>query len=211
MGQNQFFREPTKKRAVAFFDGQNLYHQAKATFGHKIPNYDPKKLFTAVCNEKGWLPQSVRFYTGMPKFKEQPKWHKFWRSKLLRMRREGIDVTDPWLHYHPEKVILRDGTIGTRDKAREKGIDVRLALDMVRLAQRDQYDVAILFSQDQDLAEAIKDIKEIAREKRRWIKLVCAFPNGPNASSKRGVDGCDWLRMEEAFYQNCLDLRDHWR
>lgn len=159
MEQNQIFREPAKKRAVAFFDGQNLYHRAKEVFGHEIPNYDPKKLFTAICKVQGWLPQGVRFYTGMPKFRKQPKWHKFWRSKLLRMRREGIDVTDPWLHYRPEKIILGDGTIGTKERGCEKGIDVRLALDMVRLARQGQYDVAILFSQDQDLAEAIKEIK----------------------------------------------------
>ena len=52
MGQNQFFREPTKKRAVAFFDGQNLYHQAKATFGHKIPNYDQKNCLPPFAMKK---------------------------------------------------------------------------------------------------------------------------------------------------------------
>jgi uncharacterized LabA/DUF88 family protein len=35
----------------------------------------------------------------------------------------------------------------------EKGVDVRIALDVIRLAHRAEYDVALLFSQDQDLSE----------------------------------------------------------
>ena len=46
--------EPPVKRAVAFYDGQNLYHHAKAAFGHFYPNYDPSKLFKAICAQKGW-------------------------------------------------------------------------------------------------------------------------------------------------------------
>jgi uncharacterized LabA/DUF88 family protein len=37
--------------------------------------------------------------------------------------------------------------------AEEKGIDVRIAIDVIRLAHRNAYDVALLFSQDQDLSE----------------------------------------------------------
>ena len=35
--------EPQLKRAVAFIDGQNLFHSAREVFGHSYPNYDPKK------------------------------------------------------------------------------------------------------------------------------------------------------------------------
>lgn len=34
-------QEPDIKRAVAFFDGQNLFHSAKRAFGYTFPNYDP--------------------------------------------------------------------------------------------------------------------------------------------------------------------------
>ncbi|MEW6743900.1 MAG: hypothetical protein AB1486_14190 [Planctomycetota bacterium] len=34
--------EPTIKRAVAFFDGQNLYHASREAFGYTFPNYDVK-------------------------------------------------------------------------------------------------------------------------------------------------------------------------
>jgi len=36
--------EPAVKRTVAFFDGQNLYHHARAAFGYSYPNYSPLAL-----------------------------------------------------------------------------------------------------------------------------------------------------------------------
>jgi len=59
-------REPAEIRAITFFDGQNLFHCAKAAFGHVYPNYDPVALSNAVCVSKGWRCAQVRFYTGVP-------------------------------------------------------------------------------------------------------------------------------------------------
>ena len=53
--------------AMAFIDGQNLYQHAKDAFGHHHPNYDPVKLHAMVCAAKGWTPNLVRFYTGVPR------------------------------------------------------------------------------------------------------------------------------------------------
>ena len=53
-------REPAEIRAITFFDGQNLFHCAKAAFGHVYPNYDPVALSNAVCVSKGWRCAQVR-------------------------------------------------------------------------------------------------------------------------------------------------------
>ncbi|MGO8673406.1 MAG: hypothetical protein ACLQVD_18850 [Capsulimonadaceae bacterium] len=45
--------EPTIKRTVAFFDGQNLYRNVLSTFGCTHPNYDVEKLAQAVCSAHG--------------------------------------------------------------------------------------------------------------------------------------------------------------
>ena len=97
----------------------------------------------------------------------------------------------------------------TRSTPREKSIDVRIALDMVRLARERRYDAAILFSQDQDFAPAVQEVKAIAQQQKRWIQLVCAFPDDPRASSRKGIRGCDWFRMEQALYDRCLDPKDY--
>ena len=145
--------EPHVKRAVSFIDGQNLYRHAKDAFGHHHPNYDPRKLADALCAEHGWANDGVRFYTGVPSADRSPMWHGYWTRRLTAMRRAGIAVTSRPLRYRVETVRLADGSVHEIPVEREKGVDLRLGLDVVRMARNGGLDVAILFSQDQDLAE----------------------------------------------------------
>lgn len=201
--------EPAHKKAVAFFDGQNLFRHAKDAFGHYHPNYDPIKLFAAVCKDKGWKDSGVRFYTGTPGAKEDPSWHDYWTRRLLAMRRSGILVESRPLRYRENRQRLQDGTEHVFKTAQEKGIDIRIALDVIRMTLERSLDVAVIFSQDQDLAEVVKDIKEIAKTQDRWIKVASAYPYGPNASSPRGINGTDWIKIDEETYNRCLDKRDY--
>jgi NYN domain len=201
--------EPAEKRAVAFFDGQNLYRHAKEAFGHHYPNYDPVKLFNAVCVHKGWKHFGVRFYTGTPTAIKSPMWHGFWSNKLLALRRAGVLVYSRPIRYREVEVQAPDGSFFIIDSPQEKGIDIRLALDVVRLALSKQFDVGVIFSQDQDLSELCDEIKEIGRSQDRWIKLACAFPVGPRATTARGIDKTDWVHMDQNFYDACLDPHDY--
>lgn len=202
-------QEPAIKRAVAFFDGQNLYRHAKDAFGHHHPNYDPAKLSNAVCAASAWQNDGIRFYTGTPSAQKSPMWHGYWAHRLLAMRRAGILVTNRPIRYRTETITLNDGSTQTIDVPQEKGIDVRLALDVIRMTFARQLDVAVIFSQDQDLAEVATEVREIARQQSRWVKVVSAFPVGPNATSARGIDKTDWFTMDQAFYDACLDPRDY--
>jgi hypothetical protein len=85
-----------------FFDGQNLFHSAKAAFGYTYPNFDPVKLANYVTQKEGGSEKAVYF-------------------------------------------------------GREKGIDVRIAIDVLKMARNNQYDVAVVFSQDQDLYDRCLD------------------------------------------------------
>jgi uncharacterized LabA/DUF88 family protein len=91
---------------------------------------------------------------------------------------------------------------------KEKGIDVRIALDVIRLAYRGSYDVAIVFSQDQDLSEVATEIKAIAQEQDRWIKVACAYPVARHIT-KRGINGTDWVQISKELYDPCIDSRDY--
>ena len=201
--------EPGFKRAVSFIDGQNLYRHAKDAFGHHHPNYDPRKLAEAVCAERGWSNHGVRFYTGVPSADRMPMWHGYWTRRLTAMGRSGIDVTSRPLRYRVEQVRLRDGSTHEIAVEREKGIDLRLGLDVVRMARNAELDVAVIFSQDQDLAEVAQEVRDISRSADRWLKVVSAFPYGPGATSTRGIDRTDWFRMDREFYDSCLDPRDY--
>ena len=191
--------EPPVKRAVAFFDGQNCFN----------PSFDAAALGRAVCGSKGWSLVETRFYTGIPDARDNATWNHFWTAKLAQMGREGVVTYSRSLRYRNQRVTLPDGTESTTLVAQEKGIDVRLALDLVRLAHSGAFDVALVFSQDQDLSEAATELRTIARERNRWLKIACAYPVSPTSRNTRGINGTDWIRIERAVFEGCLDARDY--
>ncbi len=201
--------EPTEKRTVVFIDGQNLFYAARHAFGYTYPNYDPLALAKAVCTLKGWQLRETRFYTGVPQAQDSATWHQFWTAKLAVMGTRGVHVFSRHLKYRNQTVVIPGGGQATVLVGQEKGIDVRIALDMVRKARMNEYDVALLFSQDQDLSEAAEDIKKIAREQERWIKIACAFPKSPTYQNQRGVNDTDWIPFDRQFYSACLDPLDY--
>ena len=200
---------PSDKRTIAFIDGQNLYHAAREAFGYTYPNYNPLRLASEVRRLEAWDLVQVRFCTGIPDPTDNPFWNSFWSAKLAAMGRQGIHVFARTLRYRNRTVILPDGTQHTFLSGEEKGIDVRIALDIIRLAHRGEYEVALVFSQDQDLSEAAEEVRVIARESGRWIKIACAFPFSPASRNKRGIDKTDWIRIDRRLYESCLDPRDY--
>lgn len=201
--------EPSTKRAVAFFDGQNLFPGAKEAFGFTYPNYDPGELARRVCAIQGWVLTETRFYTGVPDARDNAFWNHFWTAKLAQLGREGIVTFSRSLRYRNQAITLPDGSTHTALVGQEKGIDVRIALDVVRLAGRGAYDVGLIFSQDQDLSEAADEVRVLARRAGRWIKLASAFPSSPTSRNSRGINKTDWIRLDRALYSGCLDSRDY--
>ena len=198
---DDLFEPPPTPCAVAFIDGQNLFHCAREAFGYSYPNYDPQKLATEVCRQRGWKLTQVRFYTGVPPKDRDPRWHEFWQKKALRMSRSRVHVVTRPLRYTEE--LLDDGTY--QYIPREKGIDVRIAIDVLTFADRKAFDVGLIFSQDQDLAELVPEILTFAKRQSRWIKLASAFPVGSGTENLRGIRNTDWIQIDKATYDMCLD------
>jgi len=201
--------EPAIKRVIAFVDGQNLFYAAKEAFGYAHPNYEPRALASAVCAARGWRLVATRFYTGVPDASEAPDWNRFWVAKLAVLGSRGVHTVSRPLRYRNQTVLLPGGATTTVLIRQEKGIDVRLALDAVRLASHRAFDVALLFSQDQDLAEVADEIRSISREQDRWMKLACAFPSSPTSRNRRGVNRTDWIPIDRVTYDACLDPNDY--
>ncbi len=197
--------EPQIKRAVVFVDGQNLYHCAREAFGCSHPNYDILKLARWVCQQHGWELKQARFYTGYPSAADDKTWNEFWQRKLLAISRQGVHKFARPLRYRNKTFKLGDGTEVTRRVAEEKGIDVRIAIDLIKLALSNDYDVAVIFSQDQDLSEATNEIKEISKTMNRWILTASAFPVGSGTHNYRGINGTQWIKIDEAAYNSCVD------
>ena len=201
--------EPATKRAITFIDGQNLYRSSKEAFGYHYPNYDVKKLSEAIRKDRGLSMAQVRFYTGVPDKADDSRWNHFWIGKLAVMGKAGIKVFSRPLRYRNDQVKLPDGTTQTFLRGSEKGIDVRIALDVISLAVANEYDVAIIFSQDQDLSEEADEIRVIAKLQKRWIHISCAYPVSPTTRNKRGINHSDWIKIERPTYDACLDPTDY--
>ena len=131
--------------------------------------------------------KEFRGATGRGEKADNAQWSAFWAPKLLRMSRQGVVTFKRPLRYRNQVVNLPTGGQHALLAAEEKGIDVRIAIDVIRMAHQNTYDVALVFSQDQDLSEVASEVRLIAREQDRWVKMVSAFPTSPTATNKRGL------------------------
>ncbi len=191
------YSEPDTKRAEVFFDLQNLYLSVKTAWGVKYPNFDPIALSRLIVKKySAWKLTGIHLYTGIHTAEKNLFWHQFWTNKLAAHKANDtrVDVFTAPLHYN-------------NGVPSEKGVDVRIALDLVRAARLNRCDVAVLFSRDTDFAEVAKEIRAIAYEKQRWIKIVSVMPDHP--ALKRGIDGTDWIRLSQAEYERCIDSNDY--
>jgi len=201
--------EPQTKRANVFIDGQNLFYGVKDAFGYTYPNYDPCRLAENICRALGCEPGKVHFYTGIPAVEDNPRWNAFWQGKLTDMDERSVIVYARPLKYRNAVFLLPDGSTVTEPVGQEKGIDVRIALDVVCQARENCYDVAVVFSQDQDLSEMAGEVKRISVAQDRWIKVVSAFPLSPSTPNARGINGTEWYPFDRAFYDACIDYQDY--
>jgi uncharacterized LabA/DUF88 family protein len=201
---------PAICRVHAFFDAQNLFLTAKECFGYKYPNFDPIKLAELVTGlEKDRILTKIHFYTGVHDIKENEYLHNFWMNKLQGLRRAGVVVHFRILRYTRIKKICNHGKVEFINKPREKGIDVKIAIDLIRLAGKGLFDTVIIFSQDTDLNEAIHELFEIRKETNRWIRFECAYPFKEGMRNPRGLDRTQWRKISKAQYDQCIDPRDY--
>ena len=198
------------KKAFVFVGGQDLFHAAKEAYGYNYPNYDIKLLATKICADKGWVLGDIYFYTGIPDLQDNIFWHNFWSKKLSHMGRMGIKIFSRSLRYNNQEMKCPSCNKSyTTLVGHEKGIDVRIALDIIRFAHKKLYDVALVFSQDQDLTEVADEVRRIASEQHRWIKIASAFPVSPTYKNESGIGKTDWIKIDRQTYDSCIDHTDY--
>ena len=199
----------TQPKVSFFVDGQNLFHSVKNIFGYSHPNYDIMAICREIAGRQGWQLGRARFYTGVPAINESPRWHEFWAKKLAQMGRQGVDIFSRQLRYRSQKVSSPNGQDRFIRVADEKGIDVRIAIDIIRAMNDREFDVAVIFSQDQDLAEVVDEVKRIAKDQGRAVRVVCAFPitGDDRDEARRGINGSEWMGFRKQDYDRCIDPR----
>lgn len=184
---------------MVFIDGQNLYHCAMEAWGrdqYNWPSYDPVLIAQTLTNlEPDRELVRVFFYTGVPDPHKHAFWHAFWSNKLraLRNSKTPVSVFAGRLSQHGQ----------------EKGVDVRIAVDLLISTFDSKFDVAIIVSQDTDLNEAISACRIILTRQKRTVKFESAFPVGPGTTNTRGLAGTTWRVIDKAMYDRCRDPREY--
>lgn len=192
-------------RTIVLIDGQNLYHLARGAWAadsraapspYSWPSYDVLKLAQALVGRTpGRILTEIRFYTGVPNptaGKTQKFWHAFWSNKLRGMRNHGI--------------FVYRGRINAGGQ--EKGVDVSLALDLIKATYEERFECAIIVSRDTDFGPAVRMSKEIAKMQDRRLTFESSYPIGSGRSSRRGIPGTLWVPILKSTYDSCLDLTD---
>lgn len=149
-------------RVCIFIDGSNLYFQLKELEAKVKIDYH--RLSLALTGEERKLIRTY-YYVCPPPDPQSGSYddqHKFFS----------------YLNHTPY-LQLRFGQLEMRGDAQvEKGIDVRIAVDMVSLAYTGAYDSAVLISNDADLAPALDKIKELGKHveyvyfSRKTVQLI---------------------------------------
>jgi uncharacterized LabA/DUF88 family protein len=189
-------------RAMCFFDGRNLLGSAKIAFGCD-QDADPGKLANAICEKQGWRCAGVNYYQGSPDPVRQPVLSSHWGRRRSQLKGSGVSVFDRRVRYLDQEQVLPDGTSQTITTVKEKGVDVRMALDVFELALDNSFDIAVLFCRDQDLSELASSIRRLSLWQDRPIRLASAFPTS-EANRLNGIYGTQWLEIDQAMYESCL-------
>jgi uncharacterized LabA/DUF88 family protein len=188
---------PIPTRVVVFVDAQNLYYRCREHFGWSWAH--PFRLAEALVEEdrqrygaRSHVLSGVRYYTGIHDSNRRPAEHRRMERRLDAYKQDGVLV---------RAIPLRYDATG---RAREKGVDVRIAIDLTRLGVKGLFDVAIVVSEDSDLDEAVQDVYEL-RDDERWIAVENALPWSPNSHTRWLPSARRRRRIDSSMFSGIRD------
>ncbi len=191
----------SSSRVAVFLDGSNLYFAVRDGL-HRQDNIDAEKLARKLTKGR----QLVRiYYYHVPRLEGESEAAR--RHQAFLNRLGYVDYLQLRLgRIVPRLVKLRCQSCGKDIEYTthiQKGVDTRIAIDMVGLALLDAYDVAILVSGDADLAEAVNFIKE---HTRKYVENACIMWQGWAKNLREAADVR--IRLSEEFLSDCWVQKD---
>jgi len=172
------------KRAIIFVDANNWYHNIKCYF--EPGEVDIIKVVNLICSIKKFDSVEIRWYASIPNIQDGESMYYKHMSFLSNLEKKGIKIITRKLQRLSNKEILdrKKETINNLDlcntcrpliesvfldladiKKKEKGIDVWIAVDMIKESIIDKNcEACILISGDTDFVPALNVIKKQGRE-----------------------------------------------
>jgi len=151
------------EKVYVYIDGGNLYYNLKENACASM-NFDFKKFVDFLVKDRKL--EGVRYYIGQVKPVEgdqkSQELHRHQQILFEKIKQAGF--------YIVRGRLQQIGKIFA-----EKGVDVRIGIDIIEGAYENRYDTAILISSDGDLAPAV----EMAVRKNKKIEVV-GFEHKPS-------------------------------
>ena len=146
-------------RAYVFIDGNNFYFKLRSLTERLGRKYRLSTFNFRVFSE--WLaqpntPTEISYYIGAVKQQQNnEKGRKMFADQqrlFMKLRAQNISLILGQLIRHPDKTY------------HEKGVDVRIAVELLVGAYENFYDAAILVSSDTDLLPAMAKVRELGKK-----------------------------------------------
>ena len=157
------------ERVAVFVDGSNLYHGLKNAFARA--DIDFLKLAQALAGDR----QLVRiYYYNVPRRQEDdPRSYEEQLRFFENLRRtEYLTVNLGRLQKRHTKTTVKETCPKCGQPCEftenvptytEKGVDVKLAVDMIRLARNNVFDTAVIVTEDADFVPAVHEVQEYGK------------------------------------------------
>ena len=206
-------------RAVVFIDGNNWFHSLKNIGVADRGRLNYGKISKRLIGPRDWV--GTRYYIGRVRQKPDKALYAAQRRFLSSLnatdkritfhlgRLEPRRVDDPAanvLRKYPANLSTRIDPQVYKDLNRiardhqnatalvEKAVDVMLAVDLVVMAERNEFDAAYLLSADGDFTPAVRAVREHGQK-------VYAVSPGPGAELGAVVNS--FIRLKSDWFDDC--------
>ncbi|MDP2630597.1 MAG: NYN domain-containing protein [Candidatus Uhrbacteria bacterium] len=140
-------------RRLVIIDGSNFYHKAKVLAPNiHFSTFNYRKLFEDIA---GSSQISIEYCVGEIRL-----------NKLADEKARSMYAGQQTLFYYLQKqrIVVKKGfMLKNQGVYHEKGVDVRIAIDIVRGALKDEYDTCHVVSSDSDILPAIRDAMDVGK------------------------------------------------
>lgn len=188
------------ERISIYIDGGNFYHLVIKKLGIEETDFDFDALANLLVDGRVVGENCKRFYKGSIREKEGDLRSKELMSKQTRLftflKKGGWDIKTSKLRTRIEELVIDTRVIEYQklkklgiekiqtERMREKGIDVKIATDLLVGAFDDKYDTAIVVSSDSDLVPAIDWIRNRMKKKVEYIGFSIPDADHPEKSTR---------------------------
>lgn len=165
-------------KSVLFIDGENFLHKIEEVL--KEEEIDKDKIDLALIDFNKLFKESLKGFDVSRKifYVSRLHFHPETKKKSLELIKFQRKLRNNLVNQGYEFVIagnVRAQKVGERIVFREKGVDVKIGVDLVAFACDKKLEVAILGSSDSDLQPAVKEIRERGSE-----VIYLGFETSPN-------------------------------